>query len=56
MPEQLICDHCHEEVEEPIYQGNKVYCCQACAFEGSRSADCGGRSDIHISQPPEDQD
>ena len=49
MAEVLICDKCHEEFEsEPICRGSKVYCCEACAFEASRSIDCGGRADSHI--------
>ena len=56
MAETLLCDHCHEEFEgEPIRRGDKVYCCDACAFEGSRSVDCGGRSDSNIAQPTVEQ-
>ena len=52
MTEVLTCDNCREEIEgDPIRRGNKVYCCDACAFEASRSADCGGRGDSTISQP-----
>jgi hypothetical protein len=52
MTETCICDYCGEEIEEePIRRGDKVYCCDACAFEASRSADCGGRSDSTFSQP-----
>ena len=46
----LVCDNCREELEsddEPIRRGDKVYCCDACAFEDGRSADCGGRTDSH---------
>jgi hypothetical protein len=51
MTETLVCDMCGEEIEdEPIRRGNRVYCCEACAFEASRSADCGGRVDSTISQ------
>jgi len=32
----------------PVMRGEKVYCCQACAFEAQRPADCGGRSDSVI--------
>lgn len=57
MTEILICDYCKEKIDlEPIHQGDKVYCCQACAFEASRSADCGGRTDIHFSQLPGELD
>jgi hypothetical protein len=46
------CDFCHDEIEgEPIRRGDKVYCCEACAFEASRSTDCGGRSDTTYAQP-----
>ena len=52
MTETLICDYCGEEIEEEhIRRGDRVYCCDACAFEASRSADCGGRSDSTFSQP-----
>ena len=53
MMEILKCSNCREELEpgdEPIYRGDTVYCCKACAFEGGRSKDCGGREDSH-SQP-----
>jgi hypothetical protein len=51
MTERLICDFCGEEIqEESIQRGNKVYCCEACAFEASRGTDCGGRVDSTISQ------
>ena len=52
MAETLICDQCKEEIDvEPIRRGDQVYCCQACAFEASRSADCGGRGDSVTAQP-----
>jgi len=51
MTETLVCDHCGEEIEgEPIRRGDRIYCCEACAFEASRSTDCGGRIDIHASR------
>jgi len=53
MTEPLICDNCHQEIEpedEPIHRGDRVYCCEACAFEAGRSTDCGGRVDSHISK------
>lgn len=54
MTEKVTCDHCGEELgKEPVRHGNKVYCCQACAFEAGRSADCSGRTDGHTTQPPE---
>jgi len=40
------CDNCGEEPgPNLVHRGGKVYCCEACAFEAQRSADCGGRSD-----------
>ena len=43
------CDNCGEELgPNPMQRGGKVYCCEACAFEAQRSADCGGRSDSTI--------
>ena len=40
------CDHCREAIEgEPIRRGSRQYCTEACAFEASRSKDCGGRTD-----------
>jgi hypothetical protein len=51
MPETSVCDYCGDPIEsDPIQQGSKVYCCEACAFEGSRSVDCGGRADTTIAQ------
>jgi hypothetical protein len=50
MTETLTCSNCREEIEPtdtPIYRGDLVYCCEACAFEAGRSADCGGRTDAH---------
>lgn len=47
-----VCAYCGEEIgEEPIWRGSLVYCSEACAFEASRSVDCGGRTDT-ISAPP----
>jgi hypothetical protein len=52
MVETLVCDYCGEEIgEKPVRHSNRIYCCEACAFEAARSADCGGRTDIHSSQP-----
>jgi hypothetical protein len=51
MPETTVCDYCEDQIEgNPVQRGSKVYCCEACAFEGSRSVDCGGRSDTTIAQ------
>jgi hypothetical protein len=45
-----VCDYCGEPVEgEPVRRGSRVYCSEACAFEASRSKDCGGRTDSPIS-------
>jgi hypothetical protein len=56
MAEMLKCAYCHEEIEgEPVRRGDKVYCCEACAFEASRSTDCGGRSDSTVAQPTVEQ-
>jgi len=49
MTEKIVCDNCREEIKgEAVRRGRKVYCCEACAYEASRSIDCGGRSDSHI--------
>jgi hypothetical protein len=49
---QDVCAYCGEEVgDKPIRRGHLVYCSEACAFEASRSVDCGGRTDT-ISAPP----
>ncbi len=43
----LRCNHCGDEIAgSPIRRGQNVFCSEACAFEGSRSSDCSGRSDI----------
>jgi hypothetical protein len=56
MTETQRCDYCHEELgKEPVRRGEKVYCCEACAFEASRSVDCGGRSDSTVAQPTVEQ-
>ena len=40
------CDNCGEELGlNPVRRGDKVYFCEACAFEAQRGVDCGGRSD-----------
>jgi len=45
------CDYCGDAIEgKAIERGERVYCCEACAFEDSRSTDCGGRSDSTISR------
>jgi len=51
MTEELVCDHCGEELpSNPIHAGERVFCCDACAFESRRSKDCGGRTDSTISE------
>ena len=46
-----VCAFCGEELgESPIRRGPVVYCSEACAFEASRSVDCGGRTDT-VSAP-----
>jgi len=46
------CDNCGEVIEgEPVRRGTLVYCTEACAFEATRSKDCGGRTDS-VSAPP----
>lgn len=47
MPEPT-CDFCGEPIEDKdggIRRGDRVYCCEACAFEATRSKDCTGRTD-----------
>lgn len=47
---QMRCDYCGDPIEgEPVRRGDRVYCSEACAFEATRSKDCGGRSDSTIS-------
>jgi hypothetical protein len=47
-----VCAFCGEELgEDPIRRGKFLYCSEACAFEASRSLDCGGRTDT-VSAPP----
>ena len=36
---------------EPIKRGDKVYCCDACAFEALRSASCDDRTDSTVAGP-----
>jgi hypothetical protein len=49
---EVRCAHCGERIEgEPIQRGSLVYCTDACAFEATRSKDCGGRTDS-VSAPP----
>lgn len=47
---ELICDYCGEPVGDNnlVRRGSRVYCCEACAFEATRSKDCGGRADSHL--------
>lgn len=50
--EQRTCDFCGDAIEdEPVVRGSRVYCTEACAFEATRSKDCGGRADS-VSAPP----
>jgi hypothetical protein len=47
-----VCAFCGEEVgDNPLQRGTVVYCSEACAFEASRSVDCGGRTDSHSAPP-----
>lgn len=47
MGQKAICDYCGEEIEgEPIRRGRRLYCSEACAYEGQRSTDCAGRTDV----------
>jgi hypothetical protein len=49
---QDVCAYCGEGLgDKPIQRGRFVYCSEACAFEASRSVDCGGRTDS-VSAPP----
>lgn len=42
--EKLKCAYCRDEItDKPIRKGGKVYCCEACAFEGSQAKACDGR-------------
>ena len=48
----LECDFCSDEIEgEPIRKGARVYCCEACAFEGLRSKGCDDRPDSTVAGP-----
>jgi hypothetical protein len=52
MDTKAVCDFCGEEFEgTPVTRGSKIYCCEACAFEAGRSADCSGRTDSSVSSP-----
>jgi hypothetical protein len=43
---ELKCAYCGEVVEgESVERGRLSYCSEACAFEDTRSRDCGGRTD-----------
>ncbi len=49
MSAKTVCDHCGEELgANAVWRGDRVYCCQACAYEAARSKDCGGRADSHM--------
>lgn len=40
------CAYCGEVIEgDGVRRGRLVYCSEACAFEDTRSKDCGGRTD-----------
>ncbi len=42
--EKLKCAYCGEEITgEPVKKGGKLYCSDACAFEGSQPKGCDGR-------------
>lgn len=46
------CAYCGDVIEgKAVKRGTLVYCTEACAFEASRSKDCGGRTDS-VSAPP----
>ena len=48
----LKCGYCGEEIEgPPIKKGTRVYCCEACAFEGLRSEGCDDRPDSTVAKP-----
>jgi len=52
MNAKTVCDNCGEELgPEPIIRGDRVYCCQACAYEATRSVDCAGRGSETMSSP-----
>ncbi len=49
MATRTVCDYCGEELgPTPVWRGDRVYCCEACALEATRSKDCGGRADSHM--------
>jgi hypothetical protein len=49
---EAVCAFCGEELgENSVRRGKFSYCSEACAFEASRSTDCGGRTDS-VSAPP----
>ena len=55
MVADVSCDYCGDVIEdEPIRRGSMVYCCEACAFEATRSKDCAGRGDSVMSHPTEE--
>jgi len=59
MTEPLRCDNCGEEIlhgGEVIRQGSKLYCCEACEFEATRSADCSGRTDAGFGKSIDEQE
>ncbi len=43
---KVKCEFCREVIEgEPVRRGSRLFCTEACAFEATRSKDCGGRAD-----------
>lgn len=45
---QRTCAYCGEAIEgKGVQRGSTLYCSDACAFEGSRSKDCAGRTDVN---------
>ncbi len=52
----VLCANCGEEIVGTLVRrGAKTYCSQACAFEASRSKDCGGRVDVSQVTSPADR-
>lgn len=49
--QEARCANCGELLgPKPIKRGDQLYCCEACAFEGQRAKDCGGRADSVIAK------
>jgi hypothetical protein len=48
--DKLVCEYCGEPLgPNPVRRGEHVYCCDACAYEAERPADCAGRTDTVLS-------